>query len=63
MFDPNFNPLAQLQQLAKNQETAGKNIIEIARAINHQAEQLQDLHNRIQLLEMARQHEQKTTTN
>lgn len=61
MFDKEFDPLGDLQRLAKNQEVMSKNIMEIARAFNAQQEEIQRLNNRIQLLEMVRQYEQENT--
>jgi hypothetical protein len=59
MFNPDFNPLRDLEQMAQNQEVMSKSIMELARAFNHQNEEIQRLSNRIQLLEMTRQYEQE----
>lgn len=59
MFDPNFNPFEDLQKMVKNLELLNKNMIEISRAINHHGEVIQDIHQRLRLLEIARQYDQK----
>ena len=65
MFNPEFDPLSDLQQLIRNQEVMSKSLVEIAKAFNDRAdvinqlvnqvnlqdEQLLTLHKRIQLLE------------
>lgn len=49
MFDPNFNPLAQLQQLQTNQEVMSKSLVEIARAFNDRADVINQLVNQVNL--------------
>lgn len=77
MIDPDFNPFDTLKQLAKNQETMSKNIVEIAKAFNDRSDAIKemanainkqdiairDLHARLQLLEIVRQYETQTTQN
>jgi uncharacterized coiled-coil protein SlyX len=83
MMNPDFDPLADLEQLKKDSQQHHTNILEIARAFNNRGDQLQqlsdkvievckwlnqqdlaltDLHNRLRLLEVARQNEQPNTT-
>lgn len=62
MFDPNFDPYDELRKIARNLELINNNIIEVSRAINHHGTAIQDLHNRLRLIEIARQYDQKTTT-
>jgi len=84
MFDPNFDPLAELQELKKaqvrllnNQSQLSKSAAEqlvlngqMITLLNQQTEAINnidlhvtDLHNRLQLLEIARQYENTKDNN
>lgn len=43
MFDPQFDPLEQLEQLKNDSAILKMNILELARAFNHQCEFTQQL--------------------
>jgi septal ring factor EnvC (AmiA/AmiB activator) len=73
MFSKDFDPLGDLQKMAKNQEIMAKNINEMVKAINERSDtinqlvtqinlqdlELTELHNRVRLLEAARQYDKK----
>lgn len=75
-FDPNFDPLDQLEQLGKitNKltEAHAQNCILLKQLVDHvniltEARnshdlQINDMHNRLRLIEVARQHEQTEQT-
>lgn len=47
MFDPHFDPLAQLEQIQNDLAQIKFNMVELARAFNHQVEFTQQLTNQI----------------
>jgi hypothetical protein len=49
MFSKEFDPLAQLQQLQTNQEVMSKSLVEIARAFNERADVINQLVNQVNL--------------
>lgn len=61
MIDPDFDPLRDLKQLQKDNQQLNDQIKQCILVINRQTEALQDLHSRLQLLEMARRYEDKFT--
>lgn len=76
MFDPNFNPLDQLEQLTKvtNKltEAHAQNCVLLKQIVDHVNQltearnahdlQINDMHNRLRLIEVARQYEQTEQT-
>lgn len=56
ILNPDFDPLATLQGLARNQESMAQNINEIVRAVNNQAELIKNINARLAQIEKA-QHE------
>jgi hypothetical protein len=49
MFNPNFDPLSDLQQLINNQEVMSKSLLEVAKAFNDRADVINQLVNQVNL--------------
>jgi len=49
MFNPDFDPLSDLQQLINNQEVMSKSLLEVARAFNDRADVINQLVNQVNL--------------
>jgi hypothetical protein len=49
MFNPEFDPLSDLQQLIRNQEVMSKSLVEIAKAFNDRADVINQLVNQVNL--------------
>jgi hypothetical protein len=49
MFNPNFDPLSDLQQLINNQEVMSKSLVEVAKAFNERADVINQLVNQVNL--------------
>lgn len=73
MFDPSFDPLAELQRIQQDSVQLRNNQMQLAKAFNEQGQTIQELvkvinnmhqeiiilNDRLQLLEMARQYDEK----
>ena len=49
MFNPEFDPLSDLQQLIRNQEVMSKSLVEVAKAFNERADVINQLVNQVNL--------------
>jgi len=49
MFNPEFDPLSDLQQLRRNQEVMSKSLVEVAKAFNDRADVINQLVNQVNL--------------
>ena len=61
VFNPNFDPLADLKRLEKSHDEMRDQLNECILIINRQSQAITDLHARLRLLEMARQYDEKFT--
>jgi len=62
VFNPNFDPLADLKRLEKSHDEMRDQLNECILIINRQSQAIADLHGRLRLLEMVRQNEDSITT-